>query len=89
MHVLGTLGSMWPTPLPIILVDCLPEIHSAGRSTQGLHLRRVYLGLVVVDSVREVGEEGEIVVLVDLEAGVALAEVLPPALHQEHRPCQH
>jgi hypothetical protein len=57
-----------------------------GHSTQELHLRRVYLGLVVVDSVREVGEEGEVVVLVDLEADAALTQVLPPALHQEHRP---
>jgi hypothetical protein len=40
-----------------------------------------------MDGVGEAGEEGEAAVLVQLEAGRALAQLLPPPLHQEQAPC--
>jgi hypothetical protein len=40
-----------------------------------------------MDGVGEAGEEAEAAVLVQLEAGRALAQLLPPALWQKQAPC--
>ncbi len=40
-----------------------------------------------MDGVCEAGEEGEAAVLVQLEAGQALAQLLPPSFRQEQASC--
>jgi hypothetical protein len=40
-----------------------------------------------MDGIGEAGEEGEAAVLVQLAAGRALAQLLPPSLRQKQAPC--
>jgi hypothetical protein len=40
-----------------------------------------------MDGIGEAGEEAETAVLVQLEAGRALAQLLPPSFRQEQAPC--
>ncbi len=65
---------------------CLPS--RRGRGGGGRHpVILADLRLVVMDGIGEAGEEGEAAVLVQLEAGGTLAQLLPPALSQEKAPC--